>query len=208
MTHDLTASNARTVSTTDLNVYNEIDFIGRKVIAESLLGNLSVTIDDGTTMTDSTPAITVTGTVANPVFTANDTLILAGQTITLGNDGTDGTGLNQAIADINDAAVAGLTASKNISNQLVLTYDPPQTTWSFAIGAGTANTDLGLTASTATPSDPASLGYYSVWSGGTDDRKDAHEMTQVVNHFQQLGYSILQKKNIATGNTFLWEVYW
>jgi hypothetical protein len=110
--HGLSASQARTVSTTDLIVYNEIDAINREIIAQALLGELQATVSSDTTMTNSTPS--------------NDT----------------------------------------------------------------------------------SLAYHSVWTNLTDNRKLSLQMTQVANYFQGLGYSILQKQNVATGNTFQWEVYW
>ena len=110
--HGLSASQARTVSITDLIVYNEIDAINREIIAQALLGNLQATIGDDTTMTNSTP------------------------------------------------------------------------------------------------SDDTSLAYYSVWTNVTDNRKLRMQMTQVINYFQGLGYSILQKENVSTGNTIQWEVYW
>ena len=209
MTHSLTSTQAKTVSTSDLTIYNEIDTITRKIYSESLLGNLSAIIDDGTTMTESTPTITVTGTVSNPTFVANDTFVIAGSTVTLGNGATDGTGLNQAIADINDAAITGVVASKNSSNQLVITYTPTQSSWSLVVGAGTANTALGFSDnSTYTSSTPTSVSYYNAWTGLIDDRKLSYQMSRVSNHFQNQGFNIVQKKNTSTTTTFYWEIYW
>jgi len=210
MAHDLTATQARTVSTTDAVIYNEIDTINRAVLAAALAGDLNTQVSDGTTMTESTPTITVTGSVANPTFTAADQVQLAGQAIALGVDAGAGTGLDQAIADINNAAITGLTASKNDADQLVLTYIPPQSAWTLEIGAGTgtANADLGLTAGTVTATTPDSVSYYSAWTGEIDDRATTTKMSQVINHFQDLGYNILRKKNTTTNNTFYWELYW
>jgi len=211
MAHDLTATQARTVSTTDAVIYNEIDTINRAVLAAALAGDLNTQVSDGTTMTESTPTITVTGSVANPTFTAADQVQLAGQAIALGVDAGAGTGLDQAIADINNAAITGLTASKNDADQLVLTYIPPQSAWTLEIGAGTgtANADLGLTAGTVTATTPDSVSYYNMWSGQIEDRKKSFEFTQVIQHFQDSGYSILAKQNTASAQTtFLWEVYW
>ena len=208
--HGLTSTQARTVSVTDMVIYNEIDTINRAIITAALAGDLNTSVNDNTTMTESTPTITVTGSVANPTFTPGDQIQLAGQAIALGVDPNDGTGLDQIVADINNANISGLTASANDSNQLVLTYDPPQGSWSLAIGAGTgtANVDIGLTTGTVTATDPASVEYYSVWTGTAEDRKKSYEFAQVVNYFQNLGYNILAKKNTTTGNTFYWEIYW
>ena len=91
-------------------------------------------------MTESTPTITITGSASAPTITGTPTVILGGQTITLG---TTGLSLNAVIADINDAGVSGLVASKNAANNLVLTYTAPAaTSWTVVIGAGTANTAL------------------------------------------------------------------
>jgi hypothetical protein len=210
MTHELSATQARTLAYSDLVVHNEIDTIARQVITDAGNGLNQSVINDGTTMTESTPLITVTGSVANPTFTPADQIQLAGQAIALGVDANAGTGLDQAIADINNAAIAGLTAGKNDADQLVLTYNPSQSAWTFEIGAGTgtANADLGLTAATTTATDPDSVDYYNAWTGAVDDRAISTKMTQVINHFQSLGYNILRKKNTTTNNTFYWEVYW
>lgn len=205
MGHKLTASQARTVALTDLIVHNEVDYIERQIFAAGLNGDLNVTVDDGTTMTESTPTITVTGTELNPTVTGANTVILAGETVILG---TTGLSLNAVIADINDAAIAGVTASKNATDQLVITYEPAETGWSLVVGAGTANAELGLTAGTETPSTPASVSYYNAWTGDIVDRKLSTQMAQVVNHFQGEGFNIMQKKNTNTSNTFYWELFW
>lgn len=208
MTHSLSATQARTTSTSDLVIYNEIDTITRAIYAASIAGDLTCTVNDGTTMTNSTPTITVTSSGAG-TFTATQTIIIAGITITLGDGGSDGTGIEQAIADINNAAVSGLVASQS-GSEIVLTYNPPMATWSLTLaeGNGTALADLGFTAGTTSASAPGSTVYYSVWTGVTEDRKKAYEFAQVVNHFQDLGYNIVAKQNTTTTNTFYWEVYW
>jgi len=203
--HGLSASQARTVSTTDLIVYNEIDAISREIVAQALLGNLQATISDGTLMTESTPTITVEGTVSNPtVGVLDEGLILAGETITLPADSD----VDQIIARINDAAVAGLTAAKGATQNVVLTYEPPMAQWLLVIGDTPGNATVGFTTGTETPDAPSSRDYYDVWTNLTDDRKLSLHMTQVTNYFQGLGYNIVQKLNVTTGNTFQWEVYW
>lgn len=206
MTRDLTASQARTVSTTDLVIYNEIDTIQREIMAQALLGNLTATVDDGTTMTESTPVITITGTEANPVIGGTDEdFTIAATTITLPANSN----LNTIIATINDDGPAGLTASKNDSNQLVLTYETPQNGWNLVVSAGDANATLGITAQTYNATNPESVEYYQVWSGVNEDRKKSYELSQVVNHFQGLGYSILAKKNTDSDTAVIkWEIYW
>jgi hypothetical protein len=157
-------------------------------------------------MTESTPTSTVTGTQSNPTITGTPTLIIAGVTITLG---TSGTNLNAVIADINDAGVLGLVASKDAGNSLVLAYThPQQASWSLEIGSGTANADLGLSASTVTPTTPASVTYNNVHTGAVTDRKSDDEMTQVRLYFTNLGYNIQQQTNATTGKTFKWIIYW
>jgi hypothetical protein len=102
---DLSATQARIISTTDLVIYNEIDTITRAVMAAALTGELTVTVSTGTTITDSTD-------------------------------------------------------------------------------------------------------YFNVWSSIEDDRKKSYEFSQVVSHFQRLGYNIVAKKNAVTTNTIKWELYW
>lgn len=206
MSHTLTAADARTVAFADLIVHNEVDYIERQIIAAGLNGDINVSVTDGTTMTNSTPTITVTGTEVAPTVTNTNTIILVGETVILG---TTGLSLNAVIADINDAAITGITASKNAGNQLVITYEPTQALWSLVIGAGTANVELGITAGTVTADTPDSVSYYNAWTNDIPDRKLATQMAQVVNHFQNEGFSIMQKKNTTSaGNTLYWELFW
>ena len=210
MSHSLTSVQARTVAYTDLIVHNEIDYIERQIIAAGLLGELETTITDGTTMTESTPTITLTGTSVGggAVFTPGNTIVIAGTTVTFSSGAGAGTNVYQAVADINAAAIAGLTASTD-GDIVTLTYEPSQSTWSLVIADGTELlASLGLTAGTYTATTPDSVGYYNAWTGDIDDRKLAHQMSQVINHFQGEGFSIIQKKNTTTGNTFYWGVYW
>ena len=208
MTHDLTATQARTVSTTDQVIYNEIDTINRSILTDALAGNLQTTVDNGTTMTESTPIVTVTSSGAG-AFTPGNTAVFAGTTVTFGDGVNDGTGLDQAVADINNASITGLTAAHN-GSEITLTYECPQAVWSLTIAEGTgALAELGFTANTYSATNPESVDYYSVWTGTTEDRKRSYEFSQVVNHFQSLGYNILAKQNTNSAvATFMWEVYW
>ena len=131
-------------------------------------------------MTKTTATITITGTQANPTIVPGTTVIFESTTVTLG---TSGSNLNAVIADINDAGIANLTASKNSSNQLVLTYVAPEAAqWTFEVGAGTANGVLGLTAATTTATNPSSVDYFNVWQGNTSDSCSAEDITAVINH--------------------------
>lgn len=205
MAYELTSTQARAVSTTDLVIYNEVDTIARQIMEAALAGDLNTTVDDGTTMTESTPTVTVTGTVVNPVVGGvNEVLTLATETVTL----LANADVDQIVAAINDAAIAGLTATKNSSGQVVLAYDPPMSNWSLTIDAASGNATVGFTASTYAATTPTSVDYYGVWNGTVVDRKKSYAYGQVINHFQGLGYSIIAKQNTVTANTILWEIYW
>lgn len=188
----------------DLTIFNEVNTIMLQIITDAGNGLYQTTVQDGTTMTESTPSITVTGSVSNPTIVGTPTVILGGNTITLG---TTGTNLNSIIADINDAAISGVVASKNTSDQLVITYTAPAaTSWQFIVGAGTANAALGLTAGTNTAPNPDSVGYYSVWQGVTQDRAKTDQMNQVILYFQNLGYTIDRMINTSTNRTIKWVI--
>lgn len=204
--YGFSASQARTVSMTSLIVYNEIDAISRAIIAAALNDTLQVTIDNGTLMTESTPSIEVIGSVVNPVVGGTgEALTINGSGVTL-NPNED---VDQIIASINDRNIGGLVASKGSSSNVVLTYEPLMSEWSLVIGADSGNATVGFTDGTFTPAtNPTSMDYYNVWANQVDNRQLSLHMTQVINHFQGLGYNILQKTNIVTGNTFQWEVYW
>jgi len=205
MSVGLNAAQARAKASQDMIVYQETQAIMEKVITESGLGKFEAYVDDGTTMTISTPSVTNTGTVSNPTISVGETLIIDGTTITLG---TTGTSLNAAIADINDAAVTGLTASK-AGGYLVLTVeDAAGQTWTYEIGAGTANASLGFTAGVYSLTDPTSVSYYDVWQGTSSDRALQNQMEEVIREFQNLGYKIERLTNSSTNRTFRWYVYW
>ena len=207
MSYSINKTEARLIARADLTIFNETQALMKQIITDSGNGLYETTITDGTTMTESTPAITITGTVANPTITPGDAIIVQGQTILLGGTGTN---LNSIIADINDyQGLAGLVASKNATNNLVLTFTCSQTTtWTFEVGAGTgtANVDLGLTAATNTATNPDSVSYFSTWQGNLTDRPKTDQMNQVIQYFQQLGYTITRLKNTNTNKTFKWVI--
>lgn len=204
MSYSINSTNARLLARADLTIFNETQALMKQVITDAGNGLYQTTVSDGTEMTESTPTITITGSVVSPTITATPTVILGGQTVTLG---TTGLSLNAVIADINDAAISGLVASKNSAKNLVLTYTAPAaTTWTFTIGAGTANADLGLTAATTTATNPTSVNYFDCWQGNSASRPKTDQMTQVILYFQQLGYTIDRLKNTTTGKTLKWSI--
>ena len=107
------------------------------------------------------------------------------------------------IADINDG-VTGVAASKN--DRIILLQR--HLTFTVVVGAGTANTALGLTAQTYTATDPTSKAYYNVWNGTATNRAYTDQMNQVIKYFQGLGYQIERQKNTVTTNTFKWVISW
>lgn len=205
MTYSINKNEARLIARQDLTIFREINYLMEQVISDSGNGLYQTVVSDNTTMTTSTPTITVTGTISNPTVTTGNTFIVNGTTITLG---TSGTNLNSVIADINDAAVSGITASKTSDNKLAITYEAPAaTTWSLAVGAGTANTELGFTNNTNTTADvPVSVNYWGVWQGLDTDRSRADQMNQVVDYFTTLGYNIERQTNTSTNKTFSWVI--
>ena len=207
MSYSINKTEARLLARADVTIFNETQALMKQVITDAGNGLYETTVDDGTEMTESTPTITITGSVANPTITPGDAVILGGQTILLGGTGSN---LNSVIADINDyQGLPGLVASKNAAKNLVINYTAPAaTTWTFVVGAGTgtANADLGLTAATTTATNPTSVDYYNCWQGNVNSREKTDQMTQVILYFQQLGYTIERLKNTNTGKTLKWVI--
>jgi hypothetical protein len=203
MSYYINKNEARATARNDLTIFNEVQALMKQVITDAGNGLYQTTISDATTMTESTPSVTVIG-ASDPTITGTPTLIIAGHTTTLGSTGTN---LNSIIADINDALIPGLVASKNTNNNLILTYEAPaSTTWSVEVGSGTANTELGLTTGITNATDPSSVSYNSVWQGNLVDRAKTDQMNQVELYFKNLGYSIDRVTNSVTGKTFNWVI--
>jgi hypothetical protein len=205
MSVGLNAAQARSKASQDMIVYKETQSIMEAIITQSGLGKFEAYVDDGTTMTISTPSVQKIGTVNNPTVNVGDTFIIDSNTITLG---TSGTSLNAIISDINDAAIPGLTASKDAGYLVLTIEDSAGATWSYEIGAGTANTALGFVAGVYSITNPTSVDYYIVWQGTATDRAIQNQMNQVIKHFSDLGYKIERLTNTSTSRTFKWYVYW
>ncbi len=204
MTYYINRAEARAKARQDLTIFREVNHIMEKILTDAGSGLYQTIVDDGTAMTESTPDVVANGSIANPTITGTPTLILNGATITLG---TSGTNLNAVIADINDAGLSGIVASKSTTDHLIITYTTTQsTTWDMVVGAGTANVDLGLTATTITATNPDSVSFYTVWDGTTNDRAKTDQMQQVVKYFENLGYSVDQQINTNTNKTFSWII--
>jgi hypothetical protein len=205
MSVGLNAAQARSKASQDMIVYKETQTIMESVITQSGLGYFEALVADGTTMTLSTPSTTTTGTILNPTISVGETLIIDGTTVTLG---TSGTSLNAVISDINDAGVTGVTASKSAGYLVLTIEDSAGQTWTYEIGAGTANATLGVTAGVYTVPNPTSMAYYTSWQGTTTDRAIQNQMEQVVKYFTDLGYKIERLTNTSTNRTFKWYIYW
>ena len=205
MSVGLNAAQARSKASQDMIVFKETQTIMEKVIEQSGLGKFEALVEDGTTMTISTPSVQKIGTVNNPTISVGDTLIIDGNTVTLG---TSGTSLNAIISDINDASISGVTASKDAGYLVLTIEDSAGATWSYEIGAGTANASIGVVAGVYTLPNPTSISYYTVWQGTLTDRAIQNQMEQVITHFSNLGYKIERLTNTSTNRTFKWYVYW
>ena len=205
MSVGLNAAQARSKASQDMIVFKETQAIMEAIITASGLGKFEAYVDDSTAMTVSTPSIQKIGTVNTPTVNVGDTLIIDSSTITLG---TSGTSLNAIISDINDASVPGVTASKDAGYLVLTIEDSAGATWEYEIGAGTANTSLGLTAGVYSLPNPTSVEYYTVWQGSATDRAIQNQMAQVIKHFADLGYKIERLTNTSTSRTFKWYVYW
>lgn len=205
MSVGLNAAQARSKASQDMIVFKETQTIMEKVIEQSGLGKFEALVEDGTTMTISTPSVQKIGTVNNPTVNVGDTLIIDGTTVTLG---TSGTSLNAIISDINDASVSGVTASKDAGYLVLTIEDSAGATWSYEIGAGTANASIGVVAGVYTLPNPTSISYYTVWQGTLTDRAIQNQMEQVITHFSNLGYKIERLTNTSTNRTFKWYIYW
>ena len=206
MTVGLNAAQARAKSSQDMIIFEECNTIMKQVITASASGNFDIYVSDLTTMTTSTPSVQKIGTINNPVVNNLDTLIINGQSVTLGVVANT---LDGIIADINNANLPGIVATKD-NNFLVLNIDVhANSVWSYEIGAGTANSSLGFIQGVySIPTNPESVQYFQSWQGALNDRAKIQQMNSVIKYFQNLGYKIERITNTTTGQTFKWHIYW
>lgn len=205
MSIGLNASQARSNSKQDMLVFNEIVAIMRAVIDASDAGSFDVEISDGTTMTESTPISKLMGSVINPTVLYGSNIIINGNPIQLGASGTH---LNAIISDINDANIAGISATKEDGKLVIYIEHAQQSTWSYEIGDGTANTNIGLTPGIYVTDTPDSIRYFSVWQGTETDRAIQRQMNEVLRFYTNLGYKIDRLANTVTNKTIKWYLYW
>ncbi len=206
MTVGLNAAQARAKSSQDMIIFEECHEIMKQIISASGHGNFDILVSDLTTMTTSTPSVQKIGTINNPVVNNNDTFIINGQSVTLGVVANT---LDGIIADINNANLPGIVATKD-NNFLVLNIDVhANSVWSYEIGAGTANASLGFIQGVySIPTNPDSVQYFQSWQGALNDRAKIQQMNEVIKYFQNLGYKIERITNTTTGQTFKWHIYW
>lgn len=205
MSVGLNASQARAKSQQDMIIFNEVTDIMRAIIEASGQGLFELRIDDGTYMTASRPTQEHAAGVVDAEIVIGQTVIINGYEVTLGITGTN---VGAVVADINDAGIPGVTAKKEF-NRLVLVLEAGQSTiWSYSIGAGTANTALGLVPGDYLFDNPPSLDFFSTWQGVTTDRAKMQQMDQVIKYFRNIGFKIERLINPQTQKTMVWSIYW
>lgn len=105
--------------------------------------------------------------------------------------------------------IPNIIASQTTGNNLVLT----DTIGTAINTSGAGATAAGMTASTPAPvisvqavSDAEQ--FYNVWKGLTTDAAKTFLMNQVMTHFTNLGYTIIQQQNPQVPQVFQWVVSW
>jgi hypothetical protein len=143
---DITAKSITDIAAT-LTGGNELLLTGTSV--DIVLGADATTLTDlGLTAGTTSQTVQQTGTVSGPTVTLADTMVIDSTTIVL----DQGTGtLADVIADINGAAVPGITAEDNGSGYLVIRKGGSGSI-TLANGNGTPLTALGITAGTTATS--------------------------------------------------------
>ena len=64
MSYSITATQAKLDARADLTILNETNTLMKQIITDANNGHYSSTISDGTTMTESTPTITIVGVLS------------------------------------------------------------------------------------------------------------------------------------------------
>jgi hypothetical protein len=200
----ISAADAKLQAQGNLVILQEVRAIEEAILTAVSSNVLNATVSDGTTMTMSTPAVSVTGTVNNPTTTAGHTFTINGTTVTASS-----TSINSIVDDINTLTMTGITASKTaVAGALKIASDNNNFTLILAVGTGTILGDLGLTAATTTAT-AVSKDYYNVWQGTATNTTYTQQMAEVVKYFTDKGYTIVRQKNADTTNTtFKWYVTW
>ncbi len=200
----ISAADAKLQAQGNLVILQEVRAIEEAILTAVSGSLLNATVSDGTTMTMSTPAISVTATVNNPTTTAGHTFTINSTTVT-----ASGTTINSIVDDINTLAITGITASKTAAaGALKISSDNNNFTLIIAVGTGTILGDLGLTAATTTAT-AVSKTYYTVWQNTTINTTYKQQMSEVIQYFTDIGYTIVKQKNADTTNTtFKWYVTW
>ena len=200
----ISAADAKLQAQGNLVILQEVRAIEEAILTAVSNNLLNATVSDGTTMTMSTPAVSVTGTVNNPTTTAGHTFTINSTTVTASS-----TTLNAIVDDINTLAITGITASKTaVAGALKIASDNNNFTLILAAATGTILGDLGLTAATTTAT-AVSKDYYNVWQNTATNTTYTQQMSEVVQYFTDKGYTIVRQKNADTTNTtFKWYVTW
>ena len=200
----ISAADAKLQGQGNLVILKEVRAIEEAILAAVSNTLLNATVADGTVMTMSTPAISVTGTVNAPTITATDTFTINGTTVT-----ASGTTLISLVDDINTLALLGITASKTaVAGSLKISSDNNNFSLVIAAGAGTVLSDVGITAGTTAAIDVSKTNY-NVWQATAINTTYTQQMSEVIKNFTDLGYTITRQKNADTSNsTFKWYVTW
>jgi len=200
----ISAADAKLQAQGNLVILQEVRAIEEAILTAVSSSLLNATVSDGTTMTMSTPAVSVTATVNAPTITAAHTFTINSTTVT-----ASGTTLNSIVDDINTLAISGITASKTaVTGALKISSDNNNFTLIIAAATGTILGDLGLTAA-VTNTSAVSKTYYTVWQNTTINTTYKQQMSEVINYFTDIGYTIVRQKNADTTNTtFKWYVTW
>ena len=200
----ISAADAKLQGQGNLVILKEVRAIEEAILAAVSNSLLNATVADGTVMTMSTPAVSVTGTINNPTTTATDTFTINGTTVT-----ASGTTLNSLVDDINTLALTGITASKtSVTGSLTISSDNNNFTLTIAAGSGTILSDIGITAGVTNATD-VSKTYYNVWQASATNTTYTQQMSEVIQNFTDLGYTITRQKNASTSNTtFKWYATW
>ena len=200
----ISAADAKLQAQGNLVILKEVRAIEEAILTAVNSSLLNATVSDGTTMTMSTPAVSVTATVNNPTTTASHTFTINSTTVTASS-----TTINSIVDDINTLAIIGITASKTaVAGALKISSDNNNFTLIIAAATGTILGDLGLTAATTTAT-AVSKTYLDVWQNTSINTTYKQQMSEVIKYFTDKGYTLIRQKNADTTNaTFKWYVTW